>query len=302
MRNLNTWFLLCLTVFILSCSSVYNVDYEYNEKADFTRYKSYDWLPKQSKVEIKKRIENTVNTRLEVKGYRMTRENPDFLIDMQLASREMWSRGMGGTRYRFEEEKLELRFIDAQSKNLLWKGEAMGMLNAGYTLEELDELVNKVAQEILEDFPPASAKSETVQKGASDIALQSSAKSETVQKGASDIALQSSAKSETIRTSAADITLQWDANTEPNLAGYKIYYRIGSSGPPYEGSGAAEGDSPLVIPLQGLNNPNSPQFKIHGLSKDETYYFVITAYTTDGKESGYSSEVTISPEESWETK
>ena len=277
MRALSTWFFLCLTVFVLSCSSVYNVDYEYDEKADFTRFKSYDWLTKQSEVEIKKRIENTVNTRLEAKGYRMALENPDFLIDTQLASRQMWSRGMGGTRYRFEEQKLELRFIDARSKNLFWRGEAMGTLNGDYTPEELNELVNNAAQQILEDFPPASQKGETIQKDAADIAVQSSAKSRT------------------IRTNAADITLQWDANSEPNLAGYKIYYKIGFSGPPYDGNGAAEGDSPLVIPLQGLNNPNSPQFKIHGLNKGETYFFVITAYTTDGKESGYSGEVSITP-------
>jgi hypothetical protein len=188
---------------------------------------------------------------------------------------------MGGTRYRFEEEKLELRFIDAQSKNQLWRGEAVGMLNAGYTPEELNELINKAAQEILEDFPSAFQKRETTHR---------------------DIALQSSAKRETIQTSAADITLKWDANTEPNVAGYKIYYKIGSSGPPYDGNGAAEGDSPLVIPLQGLNNPNYPQFKIHGLNEGETYFFVITAYTTDGKESGYSGEVSITPAGSEEKK
>ncbi len=277
MRTLNTWSFLCLMVFILSCSSIYKVDYEYDKKADFTRFKAYGWLPQQSEVETEKRIENTVNTRLEAKGYRMTSENPDFLIDTQLASREMWSRGMGGSRYRFEEEKLVLRFIDAQSKNLIWRGEAVGMLNAGYTREELNELLNKAAQEILEDFPPASQKGETIREGASDIALKSSAKRETM------------------RTTSADITLHWDANTEPNVAGYKIYYKIGSSGSPYNGNGAAEGDSPLVIPLQGLNDPNSPRFKIHGLNKGETYFFVITAYTTDGKESGYSSEVSITP-------
>ena len=277
MRTLSTWLSLCLLIYIQSCTPIYNVAYNYDKEADFTRLNTYDWLAKQSKVEIKKRIEKTVNTQLEVKGYRTATNNPDFLIDTQLKSRETWSRGMGGTRYRFEEEKLILQFIDAQSKKLLWRGEAMGMLNSNYTPGELNQLVNKAAQEILKGFPPSSAKRKTVQRSAPDTSLHKSAKGET------------------IRTSARDITLEWNANAEPNLAGYKLYYKTGSSGPPYEGTGAAEGDSPIIIPLKGLTNPNSPQFKIHGLSETETYLFVITAYTTDGKESGYSGEVSITP-------
>ncbi|MCU0604735.1 MAG: hypothetical protein MUC33_18965 [Desulfobacterales bacterium] len=33
---------------------------------------------------------------------------------------------------------------------------------------------------------------------------------------------------------AADITLAWSPNSEGDLAGYGIYYRIGADGPPYD--------------------------------------------------------------------
>lgn len=86
---------------------------------------------------------------------------------------------------------------------------------------------------------------------------------------------------------ALDVSLAWDANTEPDLAGYKLYYKTDSSGPPYNGTGATEGDSPIDV-------GNVTEFTIHGLSDGVTYYFVAAAYDTEGLESGYSNEVSTS--------
>ncbi len=57
---------------------------------------------------------------------------------------------------------------------------------------------------------------------------------------------------------AADVTLAWSANTEPDLDGYYIYYKTGSSGAPYNGTGAAEGNSPIQVPLANLTDPANP--------------------------------------------
>jgi len=48
-----------------------------------------------------------------------------------------------------------------------------------------------------------------------------------------------------------DVTLQLDANTEQNRAGYKIYYDI-DSGPPYNGSGAVGGNSPIDVKISDV--------------------------------------------------
>lgn len=93
--------------------------------------------------------------------------------------------------------------------------------------------------------------------------------------------------------SAMDVTLAWDANTETNLDGYKIYYSLNQGGP-YKGSGSAEGASPILVSLNSLSNPSSPEFTIHGIS-EERYYFVVTAFNSEGLESGYSNEVYTEP-------
>lgn len=88
-----------------------------------------------------------------------------------------------------------------------------------------------------------------------------------------------------------DATLMWSKNTESDLDGYKVYYKSGSSGPPYNGMGAMEGDSPITITLQELYNPEQPEYTIHDLDDNEDYYFVLTAYDIYERESGYSNEV-----------
>jgi hypothetical protein len=88
-----------------------------------------------------------------------------------------------------------------------------------------------------------------------------------------------------------DATLMWSKNTESDLDGYKVYYKSGSSGPPYNGMGAKEGDSPLTISLQEMYNPEQPEYTIHDLDDNEDYYFVLTAYDIYERESGYSNEV-----------
>jgi hypothetical protein len=82
---------------------------------------------------------------------------------------------------------------------------------------------------------------------------------------------------------SADVTLAWDPNSEADLEGYGVYFKLGSSGPPYELFG--------YVTLQELNDPDNPAFAVTGLAKGSSYYFAVTAYDTAGNESGYSAPV-----------
>jgi len=94
-----------------------------------------------------------------------------------------------------------------------------------------------------------------------------------------------------VQGNGLSVTLGWSANTEPGLAGYKIYYKTESETPPYDGKSLTEGDSPIVLPMEELENPKNPQFTLHGLKQAETYFFRVTAYDIRGKESGFSESV-----------
>ncbi len=89
----------------------------------------------------------------------------------------------------------------------------------------------------------------------------------------------------TMACAGTSVTLEWDANTETDLAGYKMYYKVGSSGgAPYDGTGATEGDSPIDV-------GNVTTFTFSNLLSGP-YWFVVSAYDTEGLESDYSNEVT----------
>ena len=73
---------------------------------------------------------------------------------------------------------------------------------------------------------------------------------------------------------SAQATLAWDANTEPNLAGYKVYY------------GTASHNYGWV-----LNVGKVTTCTVTGLTDGLTYYFAATAYNTSNLESAPSGEV-----------
>jgi hypothetical protein len=101
---------------------------------------------------------------------------------------------------------------------------------------------------------------------------------------------------------ALDVTFQWDANKEPDLDGYKVYYKAGSTGngvlSNYNGTGAHEGNSPIAVPLALDENddPNIVEFTVTNLPVEQTYYFVVTAYNNEVPplESGPSNETDTS--------
>jgi len=73
----------------------------------------------------------------------------------------------------------------------------------------------------------------------------------------------------------AQVTLAWDRNTEPDLAGYKIYYGTGSH-----------------VYNWFIDVGNVTTHTVTGLADGSTYFFAATAYDTSSVESTYSTEIT----------
>jgi hypothetical protein len=84
-------------------------------------------------------------------------------------------------------------------------------------------------------------------------------------------------------TWAMGVTLAWDPSPSSDVSGYRLYYKIGYSGAPYDGTDAYEGDSPIDV-------GDMTTCTVSGLDSTQTYYFVVTAYNAEA-ESGPSNEV-----------
>lgn len=73
---------------------------------------------------------------------------------------------------------------------------------------------------------------------------------------------------------SAPMTLAWDPNTEPDLAGYKVYF----------GTGSRAYGSPIDV-------GNVTTYTLVGLNQGHPYFISVTAYDRSNRESEYSNEV-----------
>ncbi|MCD6188562.1 MAG: fibronectin type III domain-containing protein [Desulfuromusa sp.] len=83
-----------------------------------------------------------------------------------------------------------------------------------------------------------------------------------------------------------DITLSWDPSPTPEVAGYKIYYQQDNANYPFDGTGAAEGNSPVDV-------GDTLSATLTELGDEVVYFFTVTAYSDDS-ESSYSNIVSNS--------
>ena len=181
MKVIQILLVLCLIGFVSGCSSVYDVQYDYDLKVEFKGLKTYDWLPVPDKADINSldiaRVKAAVNAEMQAKGLVMTSDNPDILIAEHLGKKDKinvrnwgygyssyggywgghWGSG-GVSVYEYEEGSLILDFVDAKSKKMIWRGMVKVELDDQATPEEKESLIKEAIQKILKNFPPPAAK------------------------------------------------------------------------------------------------------------------------------------------------
>jgi hypothetical protein len=178
MKAIHAFLVIFLMGFVVSCSTIYGVQYDYDKQADFKNLKTYDWMTVPEKADIDslkvERVKKAVNAELQAKGLMMTSNNPDFLIAEHMGRKDKvqvtnWDYGYGSSgryrgggywgpqgvdTYQYEEGSLILDFVDAKSNKMIWRGVAKAQIDDTNTPEKSEKLINEAVQEILKNFPP----------------------------------------------------------------------------------------------------------------------------------------------------
>ncbi len=162
---------LCATVLALTCSPV-SVRHDYDPQANFNNLRTFSWLPIPQKAEVNqlvvRRIRDAVTNELQAKGLQRNSQNPDFLIAMHGTSKEKleiqdWGYSSRSSAYwggrdisirQYTEGTLILDFIDAKSKQLIWRGVAQGAVDPGATPEQRTKRINDGVAKLFAKFPP----------------------------------------------------------------------------------------------------------------------------------------------------
>jgi hypothetical protein len=182
MKAIKIFLILLFIGSTLSCS-IYGVRHDYDRQADFTEFKTFNWMqiPEKAGIDsiVLQRVKNAVNAELKAKGLMITSNNPDFLIAEHLGKKNKvqvtdWGydygsygryrryggyRGSGGvSTYQYEEGILILDFVDAKSKKLIWRGTAKAKVQNVNTPEKSEKIINAAVKKILGKYPPSLAK------------------------------------------------------------------------------------------------------------------------------------------------
>jgi len=178
------WFILMMLILVCAagCAPL-TVDYDYDTTYDFTKLKTYDWLPSpqgdQMEDMTEKRFQGALNNQLQAKGYTLSGESPDFLLSMEgvkktvqggstavgasiavpVGSHGSVSIGGGKSKPRVKQEgELSVLITERAAGKLLWKGIASAELKGKQSPEEQQRQINAVIAELLKNFPPKPAR------------------------------------------------------------------------------------------------------------------------------------------------
>ena len=176
-RGVVRWLALSLMVLPLASCSQLIVKSDFDPEADFTHYATYRWFqpPKPHARSIESAalfdisIRKAVDEELSARGFREADgSKPDFGVSYHVGVQEKVD--VSTTEYRswrgrlvdqrvnvhpYKEGTVVLNLIDADTKQLAWRGWATGIVdNPGRVRENIGAIV----QQILAKFPPEEAK------------------------------------------------------------------------------------------------------------------------------------------------
>lgn len=169
---------------LASCAPFIYVTQDYDRRADFSAYKTFDWMPRPERMPrsawaaierspfLNKRIMDVTNQILATKGLTRTSSNPDLLINFYVGFNDRadianwgyyygpywgfyWP-GLGPMDvYTYKEGTLIMDFVDAKKNEMVWRGvaeEDVFTYDRTPTISEAE--VWRILSKLLSQFPP----------------------------------------------------------------------------------------------------------------------------------------------------
>jgi hypothetical protein len=175
MRNI-IFFLLVLSLgLVASCSSVKIVT-DFDQEADFTRYKTYAWsqvsdpanmdYPQYDNSLNRNRWKEAIDAALKRQGYVLGEGNVDLEVDFHLQFKHnavpyhdhQDIEGQSSYQYRptavyqYDQGTMIIHLVDLERKRIVWQGYSTRVLDIGL-LEDADASIQKAVSKIFKKFP-----------------------------------------------------------------------------------------------------------------------------------------------------
>lgn len=172
--NLLKVFLPVLLIVIMAGCSGVRISSDFDRKADFAKYKTFNFSKEIDKVSLnelnRRRLKEVITQEMNAKGFELSK-TPDVLVNAFLKGQTkytatatthfngspfMYYRGWGSSNTYVDVDKsiegtLFIDLIDVNEKKLVWEGIAEGLVNP--RTETREETLNNVVHKIFENFP-----------------------------------------------------------------------------------------------------------------------------------------------------
>ncbi|MFQ5602982.1 MAG: DUF4136 domain-containing protein [bacterium] len=158
---------------LMSCSPV-SVRTDYDREVNFTKYKTFKWMPNPKKRDRKsvpkgslldRRIRRAVERELEAHGFVVKESGKtDAVLAYHIGVQHKvdvnttgygygrWGyRGRSVHVHRYKEGTIVLDIVDPEMKQLIWRGAAVGVIKR---MDASEEKINEAIQKVLEKYPP----------------------------------------------------------------------------------------------------------------------------------------------------
>ena len=128
---------------LAGCSSAPPPAYDYDQLADFSKYRSFDWLPAQDAPDayLTERLKRAVVMNLTARGYLQGGAPPMLFISVKAGGAD--APGV-----------LMLTMVDGDTKRRLWEGSMSFAPPQGASPNEMDRVCQEAVGKLLEYFPP----------------------------------------------------------------------------------------------------------------------------------------------------
>ncbi|WP_353778890.1 DUF4136 domain-containing protein [Winogradskyella sp. 3972H.M.0a.05] len=165
--------LLVLSLVLVSCGAT--VNYDYDKKTDFTKYKTYNYFSdiKSGLSELDmKRLLNELDAAMQARGFQKS-DDPDFYIDIKSSEYQNnngsnvgvgvggGGRNVGGgisIGLPIGSSKLSrqiiLDFVDKDRESLFWQAVSESSYNPNATPEKREANFKALVEKILSKYPP----------------------------------------------------------------------------------------------------------------------------------------------------
>jgi len=157
-----------------ACSPV-QVNYDYDARASYAQYRTFDWDSAPGDDFNDRRIRAAVEKELAAKGIRRAEGAPDLLVSAHPVYRDQQIRstgvgvgiglrilpgvsvgvGTGSAKAKVQTiGRIVLEFKDTRNSQMIWKAEAVDAFESGDTPEDTEASIQRAVTRMLERFPP----------------------------------------------------------------------------------------------------------------------------------------------------